>query len=160
MIDFLSQVHKAQRRQFQGKCCKQALGNSSRINRIWPSTTVTQHSCSVQAFCPSSCHHSQTSEQRRNNMCGWWRLSHKADVYPARTPFTVHTVRQLKCHLSTVNGLFLENAIKLFSKLPILVNFNYLNTKLQYFISQIKINLSSDAKLVKLIQINVPKIDR
>lgn len=49
--------------------------------------------------------------------------------------------------LSTVNGLFLEKAIKLFSKLPISVNFNYLNTKPQYFVSQIKINLSSDAKL-------------
>lgn len=60
---------------------------------------------------------------------------------------TVHVVKQLKCYLSTLNGLFLEKAIKLFSKLPILVNFNYLNTKLQYFVSQIKINLSSDAKL-------------
>ena len=61
---------------------------------------------------------------------------------------TVHVVKQLKCYLSAaVNGLFLEKAIKLFSKLPILVNFNYLNTKLQYFVSQIKINLSSDAKL-------------
>lgn len=59
---------------------------------------------------------------------------------------TVH-VKQLKFYLSAVNGLFLEKAIKLFSKLPILVNFNYLNTKLQYFVSQIKINLSSDAKL-------------
>lgn len=48
-----------------------------------------------------------------------------------------------------MNGLFLEEAIKLFSKPPTLENFNYLNTKLQYFISQIKINSSSDAKQVK-----------
>lgn len=155
-VDFLSWFTCSYWRQFQGKCSEQVLGNSSTIGvSAQPAMVISKSEISItflvcSGFPPVlpstlsllSLHSSGSAIYVDNKVC-----LNKVDTLSCTSTTYCTVVRQLKCYLSTVNGLFLEKAIKLFSKPPILVNFNYLNTKLQYFVSQIKINLSSDAKL-------------
>lgn len=61
--------------------------------------------------------------------------------------YILHTVlSKLKCYLSTVTGLFLEKAIKLFSELPFWWTLIIWTQNYSTSFPQIKINLSSDAK--------------